>query len=60
MQENNDGNVVSKVITVADSLNSATVIKTDDGAKDGQNKCPMCGSTDITLNVNNVYKIPSL
>ena len=29
------------------------VVKTDEGAKDGQNKCPKCGSSDITLNVNN-------
>lgn len=29
--------------------NSATVIKTDSSAKDGQNKCPKCGATDISL-----------
>ena len=28
------------------------VIETGVGAKDGQNKCPKCGSTDISLNVN--------
>ena len=27
-----------------------TIIKTDEGAKDGQNKCPKCGATDISLN----------
>ena len=27
------------------------IIQTDVGAKDGQNKCPKCGSTDISLNV---------
>lgn len=27
------------------------VVKTDVGAKDGQNKCPKCGATDISLNV---------
>ena len=26
------------------------VVKTDTGAKDGQNKCPKCGATDISLN----------
>ena len=26
------------------------IIKTDEGAKDGQNKCPRCGSTDISVN----------
>ena len=29
------------------------VVKTDEGAKDGQNKCPKCGATDISLNVKN-------
>ena len=30
--------------------NDTTVVKTDVGAKDGQNKCPKCGATDISLN----------
>jgi hypothetical protein len=30
-----------------------TIIKTDVGAKDGQNKCPKCGATDISVNTNN-------
>ncbi len=37
------------------SLNNeqnATIVQTDIGAKDGQNKCPKCGSTDISTNVN--------
>lgn len=29
------------------------IVQTDIGAKDGQNKCPMCGATDISLNVKN-------
>ena len=29
------------------------IIKTDEGAKDGQNKCPKCGATDISLNSKN-------
>ena len=29
------------------------IVKTDVGAKDGQNKCPKCGSTDISTNVKN-------
>ena len=33
--------------------NNATVIKTDERAKDGQNKCPKCGATDISLNAKN-------
>ncbi len=28
------------------------IVQTDTGAKDGQNKCPKCGATDISLNVN--------
>lgn len=28
------------------------VVKTDEGNKDGQTKCPKCGATDITLDVN--------
>ena len=28
------------------------VVKTDIGSKNGQDKCPKCGSTDISLNVN--------
>ena len=31
---------------------SDTIINTDNAAKDGQNKCPKCGSTDISLNVS--------
>lgn len=26
------------------------IVKTDEGSKDGQNKCPQCGATDISLN----------
>ena len=26
------------------------IIQTDVGAKDGQNKCPQCGATDISVN----------
>ena len=33
-----------------DSTDTPTVVKTDVGAKDGQNKCPKCGATDISLN----------
>ena len=27
------------------------IVQTDIGAKDGQNKCPRCGATDISLNI---------
>ena len=32
------------------SNNASTVVKTDEGANNGQNKCPKCGSTDISVN----------
>lgn len=34
-----------------EELDGKRVVKTDEGAKDGQNKCPKCGATDISLNV---------
>lgn len=34
-----------------DQTDTINVIKTDEGAKDGQNKCPRCGATDISLNM---------
>lgn len=34
------------------NFNKTTVIKTDEGNKDGQDKCPKCGSTDIATNTN--------
>ena len=33
--------------------NGPTIVQTDVGAKDGQDKCPKCGSTDIATNTNN-------
>ncbi len=38
---------------VPTTSSETTVIKTDVGAKDGQNKCPKCGATDIETNVKN-------
>ena len=29
------------------SVNEPIIVKTDEGAIDGQNKCPKCGATDI-------------
>ena len=43
MEENNQLNQVPE---------EPKVVQTDAGAKDGQNKCPKCGATDISLNVN--------
>lgn len=33
-------------------LNDSVIVKTDIDAKDGQNKCPKCGSTDIATSIN--------
>ncbi|KZX11015.1 TFIIB-type zinc ribbon-containing protein [Methanobrevibacter filiformis] len=35
------------------SNNEPKIIQTNPDAKDGQNKCPKCGATDISLNANN-------
>lgn len=45
-----DENLIS---SPAPQTAAPTVIQTDVGAQDGQNKCPRCGSTDISVNVNN-------
>lgn len=42
-----------KLVNNSVSNDNVKVVKTDDGNKDGQNKCPKCGATDISLNVNN-------
>lgn len=36
----------------AATANETKIVQTDEGAKDGQNKCPKCGSTDIATNIN--------
>ena len=33
---------------VTDINNGPTIIKTDNGVENGQNKCPKCGATDIS------------
>lgn len=33
-------------------MTDTTIIKTDENSKNGQDKCPKCGATDITLNEN--------
>ena len=39
--------------TGAGTNDTPKIVQTDTGAKDGQNKCPKCGATDISLNVKN-------
>ena len=44
MQNGYDNNLASTT-TNNTQTNQTTVIQTDVGAKDGQNKCPKCGAT---------------
>lgn len=48
MQDNTNINVKSVNI----NTDTPTIIKTDTGSKNGQDKCPKCGSTDISINTN--------
>ena len=48
MSESNTGDIAEQ----SDNT-GPKIIQTDVGAKDGQNKCPKCGSTDISLNSSN-------
>lgn len=55
---NNTNNTVNEVINeiTGNSNNNESdeqVINVSEIGKDGQNKCPMCGATDITLNTKN-------
>lgn len=38
---------------IIDIVQEPKIIQTDKDAKDGQNKCPKCGATDIIFNINN-------
>ncbi len=51
LEKNNEPKSPTNETSISD--NEPKVIQTDIGAKDGQNKCPKCGSTDISLNLNN-------
>lgn len=53
MQGSNLENITPQTNNTNVSSNAPTIVQTDVGAKDGQNKCPKCGSTDIALNVSN-------
>lgn len=53
MQESYNENITPANNNTNNSSDTPTIIKTDVGAKDGQDKCPKCGATDISLNINN-------
>ena len=48
-----DENIQNVINPKGINQNGPRVVKTDEGAKDGQNKCPKCGATDISLNTKN-------
>lgn len=52
MQGSNLENITPDLSNTNSSSDAPTIVQTDVGAKDGQNKCPKCGATDISLNVN--------
>lgn len=47
-----DENVEKNLSTDNETIDGSRVVKTDLGAKDGQNKCPRCGATEIALSTN--------
>ena len=50
---NSESNEEAKTVQTNENNNEEPkIIQTNAGAKDGQNKCPKCGSTDISLNPN--------
>lgn len=49
MQNENEFNLNS----TNTNTDTPIIVKTDIGAKDGQDKCPKCGATDISTNTNN-------
>ena len=53
MQGDNLNKINSQESNITGSSDAPTIVQTDVGAKDGQNKCPKCGATDISLNINN-------
>ena len=53
MQGNNLNNINPQENDLNNQSEAPTIVQTDVGAKDGQNKCPKCGATDISLNINN-------
>ena len=53
MQESYNNNIAPANNNQNVQPDAPTIVQTDVGAKDGQNKCPKCGSTDIAVNVNN-------
>lgn len=47
----NEEKILNEMSPSPAEADNATIVKTDEGAKDGQKKCPKCGATDISLNL---------
>ena len=45
-------NEITPISNQIGTIENPTIVKTDAGAKDGQNKCPNCGATEISTNVS--------
>ncbi len=52
MQDGSNSNITPPINNNIQN-HEPTIVKTDVDAKDGQEKCPRCGSTDISTNTNN-------
>ena len=52
MQDSYKKNITTTNINEIVQDSAPVIIQTDVGAKDGQNKCPKCGATEISLNVS--------
>lgn len=52
MQDGYNSNITPTANNTNNSINGTTIVQTDIGAKDGQDKCPKCGSTEISTNTN--------
>lgn len=55
MKDDNNSKVLYTGDDTKNQDNTVTIIQTDTNSENGQNKCPKCGSTDISVNVNNGY-----
>lgn len=53
LENQNNGEVDISADESNTSIDEPKIIQTDVDAKDGQNKCPKCGATDISLNLDN-------
>lgn len=53
MNSSNNNENITSTKNVNEPSTEVKIVKTDEGSVDGQNKCPKCGATDISLNSKN-------